>query len=93
MRHDWLQTHFNSIIAKCEVKCKMKETLWRIPLCRIPLYSGEFDLHDHHKARFELCSWSGKSIHANTTETTFGCSEVHTEVHKTYFVVWNFFGN
>jgi len=20
----------------------------------------------------------------------FGCNEVHTEVHKTYFVVWNF---
>jgi hypothetical protein len=24
--------------------------------------SGEFDLHDHHKARFELCSWIGESI-------------------------------
>ncbi len=24
-------------------------------------------------------------------KTTFGCSEAHTEVHKTYFVVWNFF--
>ncbi len=53
-------------------------------------HSGEFDLHDHHKARFELCNWSGESIRANTTKATFGCSEAHTEVHKTYFVVWNF---
>jgi hypothetical protein len=51
---------------------------------------GEFDLHDHHKAKFELCSWSGESIHANTTKATFGCSEAHTKVHKTYFAVWNF---
>ncbi len=46
------------------------------------MHSGEFDLHDHHKARFELCSWSGESIHANTTKATFGCSEAHIEVHK-----------
>jgi hypothetical protein len=26
----------------------------------------------------------------NTTKATFGCSEVHIEVHKTYFAVWNF---
>jgi hypothetical protein len=50
----------------------------------------EFDLHDHHKAKFELCSWSGELIHANTTKATFGCSEAHIEVHKTYFVVWKF---
>ncbi len=42
------------------------------------------------KARFELCGWGGESIHANTTKATFGCSEAHTKVHKTYFVVWNF---
>ncbi len=28
-----------------------------------------------------------------TTKTTFGCSEAHTEVHKTYFAVWNFLQN
>jgi len=38
------------------------------------IHSGEFDLHDHHKAKFELCNWSGKSIHANTTKARFGCS-------------------
>jgi len=54
------------------------------------MYSGKFNLHDHHKAKIEFCSWSGESIHANTTKATFGCSEVHIEVHKTYFVVWNF---
>jgi hypothetical protein len=54
------------------------------------MHNGEFDLHDHHKARFELCSWSGKSIHAKTTKATFGCNEAHIEVHKTYFAVWNF---
>jgi hypothetical protein len=54
------------------------------------MHSGEFYLHDHHKARFELCSWNGESIHANTMNATFGCSEAHTKVHKTYFVVWNF---
>jgi hypothetical protein len=47
-------------------------------------------IHDHHKASFELCSWSGESIHANTTKATFGCSEAHTEVHKTYLAVRNF---
>ncbi len=50
----------------------------------------EFDLHDHHKARYELCGWSGESIHANTTKTTFGCSEAHTAVYKTYLALWNF---
>jgi predicted RNA-binding Zn-ribbon protein involved in translation (DUF1610 family) len=54
------------------------------------MHGGEFDLHDHHKATFELCSSSGKSIHVNTTKATFRCNEVHTEVHKTYFIVWNF---
>ncbi len=44
----------------------------------------------YHKARFELCNWNGESIHANTVEATFGCSEVHIEVHKTYFAMWNF---
>jgi hypothetical protein len=39
---------------------------------------------------YVIGSWSGESIHANTTKTTFGCSEAHTEVHKTDFVVWNF---
>jgi hypothetical protein len=51
------------------------------------MHSGEFYLHDHHKARFELCSWSGESIHANNTKATFGCSETHIKVHKTYFAV------
>jgi len=51
---------------------------------------GSFDLHDHHKVKFELCNWSGESIHANTMKTTFGCNETHIEVHKIYFVVWNF---
>jgi hypothetical protein len=23
-------------------------------------------------------------------KATFGCSEVHIEVHKTYFAMWNF---
>jgi hypothetical protein len=55
----------------------------------VQMHSGEFDLHDHHKAKLELCSWSGESIHANTMKLTFGCSEAHTEVHKTYFAVWN----
>jgi hypothetical protein len=58
----------------------MKEALWRIPLRTD--HSGEFDLHDHHKTRFELCSWNGESIHANTVKATFGCNEAHTEVHK-----------
>ncbi len=52
--------------------------------------SGEFDLHDHHKARFELCGWNGESIHANTMKATFGCNEAHTEVHKTYLALWIF---
>ncbi len=47
------------------------------------MHNGEFDLRDHHKARFELCSWSGEPIHENTTKATFGCSEAHIEVHKT----------
>jgi hypothetical protein len=52
-------------------------------------HSGEFDLHDHHKANFELFNWNNESIHANTTKVTFGCSEAHIEVHKTNFVLWN----
>jgi hypothetical protein len=40
--------------------------------------------------RLDLSNWNGKSIHVDTTKATFGCSEVHTEVHKIYFVVWNF---
>jgi len=56
----------------------------------VQTHSGEFDLHDHHKAIFELCSWNGESIHANTTKATFGCNEAHIEVHKTYFVMHNF---
>jgi hypothetical protein len=86
-----LQTQFNSIGAKCEVKCR-----WRRPYGRyhyVQMHNGEFDLHDHHKAIFELCNWNGKSIHANTTKATFGCSEPHTEVHKTYLVMWNFLWN
>ncbi len=43
-----------------------------------------------YMTRFELCNWSGESIHANTMKATFGCSEAHTEVHKTYFAMWNF---
>jgi hypothetical protein len=43
-----------------------------------------------YKARFELCGWSGESIHANITKATFGCSEAHTEEHKTYLALWNF---
>jgi hypothetical protein len=31
-----------------------------------------------------------ESIHVNTTKTTFRCSEVHTEVRKTYFAMCNF---
>jgi hypothetical protein len=67
---------------------QMKVTLWRIPLCTY--HSGEFDLDDHHKAIFELCSWNGESIHANTMKATFRCCEAHIEVYKTYFVMWNF---
>jgi hypothetical protein len=83
-----LQTHFNYMGVKCDVKCR-----WRRPCGGyhyVQMHSGEFDLHDHHKAKFELCSWSGESIHVNTTKSTFGCSEVHIEVHKTYFAMWNF---
>jgi len=31
-----------------------------------------------------------KDKHANTTKATFGCSEAHTKLHKTYFAVWIF---
>jgi len=41
------------------------------------------------KAIFDLCSLSGESIHANIRKAKFGCSEVHIEVHKIYFVMWN----
>jgi hypothetical protein len=41
--------------------------------------------------RPDLCSWNGKSVHANTTKATLGCNEAHIEVHKTYFAMWNFF--
>jgi hypothetical protein len=61
-------------------------TLWKIPLCT-EMHSGEFYLHDHHKAIFELCSWSGESNHANTTKARFGCNDAHIKVRKTYFVV------
>jgi len=54
------------------------------------MHSEEFDLHDHHKAKFTFCNWNGESIHENTTKATFGCIEAHTEVHKTHFVVWIF---
>jgi len=54
------------------------------------MHSGEFDLHDCHKVKFELCSWNGESIHVNTMKATFKYSEAYTEVHKTYFAVWNF---
>ncbi len=57
------------------------------------MHNGEFDLHDHHKARFELRSWSGESIHANTAKTTFQCNEARIEVHETHFVMWNFLWN
>jgi hypothetical protein len=26
------------------------------------MHSKYFDLHDHHKARFELCNWSGANM-------------------------------
>jgi hypothetical protein len=55
------------------------------------MHSGEFDLHAHHKAIFELCNCSGESIHANTTKATFGCSGTYTEIHKTYFCNLEFF--
>jgi hypothetical protein len=54
------------------------------------MHNRELDLHDHHKAKFELCNWSGESIHVSTTKATFECSEAHTEVHKTYLALWNF---
>ncbi len=54
------------------------------------MHSGEFDLRDHHKVIFELCNWSGESIHANTMKATFGCNEVHIIIHKTHFIMWNF---
>ncbi len=85
---DKMQTHFNSIETKCEVKCK-----WRWPCGGyhyILTHGGEFDLHDHHKVKFELCSWSAESIHANTTKATFGWSETQTKVHKTHFAMWIF---
>jgi hypothetical protein len=49
------------------------------------MHSGEFDLHDYHKIKFEFCSWNGGLIHANTTKAIFGCNEVHIEIHKTHF--------
>jgi hypothetical protein len=76
-----------SIPLEQNVKLNANEgNLWRIA----QTHSGEFDLHDHHKVRFELCSWSGELMHANTTKATFGCNETHTEVLKTYFTLWNF---
>jgi hypothetical protein len=53
------------------------------------MHSGEFDLHAHHKVRFELCNWNGGSIHANITKAIFGCNEAHIEAYKTYFATWN----
>ncbi len=85
---DGVQTHFNSIGAKCEVKCKRRKPCGGYH--SVQTHSGGFDLHDHHKAIFELCGWSDESIHANTTKATFGCSEAHIEVHKTYLALWNF---
>ncbi len=32
----------------------------------------------------------GSLIYITITKATFGCSEAHTEVHKTYLEVWNF---
>ncbi len=49
---DGLQTHFNSIGAKCETKCR-----WRRPCGGyhyVQMHSGEFDLHDHHNARCQF---------------------------------------
>jgi hypothetical protein len=40
--------------------------------------------------KWDNANWSGESIHANTTKATFGISETHTKVPKTYFIVWNF---
>jgi len=58
------------------------------------LLKQKFKMKDLGELRYflgiEVCSWSGKSIHANTTKATFGCSEAHTKVHKTYLAVWNF---
>jgi hypothetical protein len=54
------------------------------------MHSGEFDLHDHHKAKFELCSWNGESLSVNTMKATFGYNEAHIKIHKTHFEVWNF---
>jgi hypothetical protein len=82
MWDDMLQTHFNSIGTKCETKRRRRK------LCGgyhyVQTHSGEFYLHDHHKAKFELCSWSGESIHVNTMKATFGCSEAYTKVYKTH---------
>jgi hypothetical protein len=55
------------------------------------LLKQKFKMKDLGELRYfldiEVCSWSGKSIHANTTKATFGCSEAHTKVHKTYLAV------
>jgi hypothetical protein len=53
------------------------------------MHSGEFDLHDHHKAGFELCNLNGGLIRANTMKAIFGCNEAHIEIHKTHFAMWN----
>ncbi len=44
---------------------------------------GSLIYKTRHKAIFELCNWSGESIHANTMKATFGCSEVHTYINRT----------
>jgi hypothetical protein len=42
------------------------------------------------RPNLRLCSWSGESIHTNTTKATFGYSEAHIKEHKTYLAMWNF---
>jgi hypothetical protein len=51
---DGVQTHFNSIGAKCEVKCRSKRPCGGYHY--VQTHSKEFDLHDYHKAKCELCS-------------------------------------
>jgi hypothetical protein len=84
---DRVQTHFNSIgnvkLSANEGDLVEDTTMYKC-MVRSLIYMTIT------RPYFELCSWSGESIHANNTKTTFGCNEAHTKVHKTYFVMWNF---
>ncbi len=67
----------------------MKVTLWKIPLCT--KHSGS--LIYMTITMLDLSYAVGMVIQFMQTPRMpqFGWSEVHIEVHKTYFIVWNFY--